>query len=397
MIYLDYSSTSPIDEEVFQAMLPFLTAEYGNPSSKYYPLATHARDAVEEARECVAALINAKPEEIVFTGSGTESTNMIIKGVADYLKHYELKGNHLITSKAEHKATLNTCKFLNGEIYSNRDATFSFSRENRRVDRGYEVTFLEVNEYGQVEPELLRESIRKATTLVSIIWGNNEVGTLNDVHALGTVCRERKVAFHSDATQVLGKVRIDVEDTLVDFLTMAAHKLYGPKGIGAAYIRGDDYGLPPLTSLIHGGEQEDGLRGGTLAVHNIVGFGKAAEIALRDLEKREAHLRTLEGLVITGLSKFPQIRFLGKRDHKVPGIISFIVDSPNFNNERFLRRVSDRVALSTGSACALGKPSHVLQAIGMGEYTSRVLRLSLGKDTTEEQIHQFLAVMGEEL
>lgn len=139
------------------------------------------------------------------------------------------------------------------------------------------------------------------------------------------------------------------------------------------------------------------MRGGTLAVHNIVGFGKAAEIALRDLEKREAHLRTLEGLVITGLSKFPQIRFLGKRDHKVPGIISFIVDSPNFNNERFLRRVSDRVALSTGSACALGKPSHVLQAIGMGEYTSRVLRLSLGKDTTEEQIHQFLAVMGEEL
>ena len=375
-------------------MLPFLTAEYGNPSSKYYPLATHARDAVEEARERVAALINAKPEEIVFTGSGTESTNMIIKGVADYLKHYELKGNHLITSKAEHKATLNTCKFLNGEIIQTEMLLSVFLKTG--VDRGYEVTFLEVMSMDRWNLNFA-ESIRKATTLVSIIWGNNEVGTLNDVHALGTVCRERKVAFHSDATQVLGKVRIDVEDTLVDFLTMAAHKLYGPKGIGAAYIRGDDYGLPPLTSLIHGGEQEDGLRGGTLAVHNIVGFGKAAEIALRDLEKREAHLRTLEGLVITGLSKFPQIRFLGKRDHKVPGIISFIVDSPNFNNERFLRRVSDRVALSTGSACALGKPSHVLQAIGMGEYTSRVLRLSLGKDTTEEQIHQFLAVMGEEL
>ncbi len=397
MIYLDYSSTSPIDEEVFQAMLPFITSEFGNPSSKYYPVATKAHDAVEEARERVARLINAKPEEIIFTGSGTESTNMIIKGVSDYLKHYELKGNHIITSMVEHKATLNSCKYLNGEIYSNRDATFSFSQKTPRVDRGYEVTFLEVNEHGQVEPEFLREAIRQGTILVSLIWGNNEIGTLNDVFALGNVCRESNVAFHSDATQVLGKIKIDVAETPVDFLTMAAHKLYGPKGIGAAYIRGDDYGLPPFTSLIHGGEQEDGLRGGTLAVHDIVGFGKAAELARRDLDQREAHLRKLEESVITGLSKFPNVRFLGKMDCKVPGIISFIVDSLTFNNERFLKRVSDRIALSTGSACALGKPSHVLKAIGMGDYTNRVLRLSLGKDATEEQIHQFLAVMGDEL
>lgn len=390
MIYLDNNATTPVRPEVFEEMKPYLTTEYGNPSSKYYPLAINAKNAVEEARERVAKLIGAKPEEIIFTSGATESSNMIIKGIADYKKYYENKGNHIITSKVEHKATLNTCRFLNGEIYSNVDATFSFFKNNEKVDRGYKVTFLDVNKFGQVELNDLENSISDNTTLVSIIWGNNEIGTLNDVNSIGILCKKFNVNFHTDATQVLGKIKIDVSKLDIDFMSMSAHKLYGPKGIGAAYIKGDDYGLPPITSLIHGGEQENGLRGSTLSVHNIVGFGKAAELAFVEQEDRIKKYKELDKYIINELSKISDIRLLGDINNKLSGVYSIIVDKNNFNNERFIKKISDRFAISTGSACTAGQPSHVLEAIGLGKYTSNVIRLSISSEIEKKSIDLFL-------
>lgn len=381
MIYLDNSATTPIKQEVFEAMIPYLTTEYGNPSSKYYTLATNAREAVEKAREQVARLTGAKHEEIIFTSGASESTNMIIKGVADYEKLYENKGNHIITSCVEHKATLNTCKYLNGDIYSNSDATFSLSGEKRRVDRGYEVTFLDVNEYGQVTPEALTQAVKTTTTLVSIMWGNNEIGSLNNIESLCKICHNRRILFHTDATQVLGKIDIDVKKLDVDFLSVSAHKIYGPKGVGAAFVKSDDYGLPPFSALIHGGEQENGMRGSTLAVHDIVGFGKAAEIALRNKETNRKCYAELDKQIIEIIKSVPHLRLVGDPLNRIPGIYSIIVDKRDFNNERFLKQIHTEFALSSGSACSAGKPSHVLQAIGLGDYTSKVLRISVGENT----------------
>jgi len=378
MIYLDNSATTPVTQEVFEAMKPFLTTEYGNPSSKYYPLAVNAKQAVDKAREFVAKLIGANPEEIVFTSGASESTNMIIKGVADYKKYYEKKGNHIITSKAEHKATINTCKFLNGDIYSNNDATFSIEGKPVRVDRGFEATFIDVNEYGQVEPEILEKAIKHNTILVSIIWGNNEIGSLNDITKLYAVCKKHDVLFHTDATQALGKLDVDVNKTPVDFMSFSAHKLHGPKGVGAAYIKADDYGIPPFTALVHGGEQENGIRASTLAVHNIVGFGKAAEIALREREEKNKYYNELDEQVISLIKCIPNFRLIGNINNRLPGVYSIIVDKKDFNNERFLKKIGEEIALSTGSACTAGQPSNVLQAIGLGDYTSKVIRISVG-------------------
>jgi len=380
MIYLDNSATTPINREVFEAMIPYLTTEYGNPSSKYYELAVNAKQAVEKARECVAKLIGARYEEIVFTSGATESTNMIIKGVSDYKKYYEKKGNHIITSKVEHKATINTCKFLNGDIYSNSDATFSLGDKPLKVDRGFEATFLDVNEFGQVEPEILENAIKSTTVLVSIIWGNNEIGSLNDISSLYSVCKEHGVLFHTDATQVIGKLDIDVRKTPVDFMSFSAHKLCGPKGIGAAYVKSDDYGLPPFSAFMHGGEQENGLRASTLAVHDIVGFGKAAEIVLRDKNEIKKYHQEFDKIITSAFSKLPFARILGNPKEKLLGVVSIIIDKPSFNNERFLKKVSNRIALSTGSACTAGQPSHVLQAIGLEDYTSNVIRISVGEN-----------------
>jgi len=378
MIYLDNSATTPIKQEVFEAMMPYLTTEYGNPSSKYYTLATNAREAVEKAREQVARLVGAKQEEIIFTSGASESTNMIIKGVADYKRLYENKGNHIITSCVEHKATLNTCKYLNGDIYSNNDSTFSLSCEKRKVDRGYEVTFLDVNEYGQVVPGALTRAVKTTTTLISVIWGNNEIGSLNDIESLCQISHDRGILFHTDATQVIGKMDVDVKKLDIDFLSVSAHKIYGPKGIGAAFIKSDDYGLPPFSALIHGGEQENGMRGSTLAVHDIVGFGKAAEIALRDKEINKKFYTTLDEQVIQIIKSVPHIRLVGDPLNRVPGIYSIIVDKRDFNNERFLKKVYAEFALSSGSACTAGQPSNVLQAMGLGDYTSKVIRISVG-------------------
>ena len=353
MIYLDNSATSPIAQEVFEAMRPYLQEEYGNPSSKYYPLAAHAADAVENSRSWVAKLIHAKPEEIIFTCGSTESTNMIIKGVADYKKYYEKKGNHIITSKVEHHATLNTCRFLNGDIYSNQDATFSLFGKVPKVDRGYEVTFL-------------------------------------DMDALTAVAHKHQVLLHADATQIAGKLPINIEQTRVDFLSLSAHKFHGPKGVGAAYIRGDDYGLPPMSAFMHGGEQEHGLRAGTLAVHNIVGFGKAAELAIANEQQQTAFIQKLEQAAKKIIASNEHLELLGDPEHHLPGVISLVVNQDDFDNERFVKRVSAKFAISTGSACTAGMPSHVLQDIGKGDAVSRVLRISLSAENTIDQVEAFL-------
>lgn len=388
MIYLDNSATSSIYPEVLDAMLPYLKEEYGNPSSKYYSLAVNASRAVEESREKVAELIGAKPEEIVFTCGSTESTNMIIKGISDYRKYYEKAGNHIITSKVEHHATLNTCKYLNGDIYSNKDASFTLFGQSKKVDRGFEVTFLDVNSFGQVESQAFEASIRPSTILASFIWANNEIGSLNDMDALCKIAHKRGVVLHADATQIVGKMPVDVSATAVDYMSLSAHKFHGPKGVGAAYIRGDEYGLPPMSTFMHGGEQENGLRAGTLAVHNIIGFGKAAEIAHKNVLQNMKILQDLDEEVRAFLHEKKQIELLGDPEHHLPGVISIVVRTKDFDNERFIKRISSDYAISTGSACTAGMPSHVLQAIGRSQDTSRVLRVSLSPQNTVEQIKE---------
>lgn len=397
MIYLDNSATSPVDEEVLEAMLPFLQDEYGNPSSKYYCKAVNAHNAVEEARAQVAKLLGANPEEIIFTAGATESTNFIIKGYMDYRRYYGDGKNHIITSVAEHKATLNTCKYLNGDIYSNNDATVTLFGGRKTVNRGYEASFVGITETGEILVTTVEEAIKKNTAMVSVIYVNNEVGTISDVEKIAKICSAKGIAIHSDLTQAIGKMAIDVHEMGVDFASCSAHKIYGPKGIGAAFLKSDAYGIPPITAFMHGGEQENGFRAGTLAVHNIVGFGKAAEIALRDLAANEKHILQLDQMFVAGLKNLADISLTNQSEKRLPGIVSIVVDKKDFNNERFIKHISNRLALSTGSACSAGEPSYVITALGLEDKVSKVLRISLNKHTTEEDINQLIKILREEL
>ncbi|MCI9229353.1 cysteine desulfurase family protein [Sporofaciens musculi] len=397
MIYFDNSATSPVDEEVLEAMLPYLREEYGNPSSKYYCKAINAHRAVEEARSHVAKLLGAASEEIIFTSGATESTNFIIKGYMDYRRYYGDGRNHIITSVAEHKATLNTCKYLNGELYSNNDPTVSLFGDKRRVDRGYEATFVDVSNIGEITTEAVSAAIKPNTAMISAIYANNEIGTVSDVKSIAALCKKYGIAFHSDLTQAVGKVSLDVHDMGFDYASCSAHKIYGPKGIGAAYLKSDMFGIEPITAFMHGGEQESGYRGGTLAVHNIVGFGKAAEIALRDAKKNEKHLIELDKLLVAGLGNVPEISLTNPSEKRLPGIVSILVDKRDFNNERFIKKVSDELALSTGSACSAGEPSYVIKAIGLEKQVSKVIRITINKYTTEEDMQVLLSVLKENI
>lgn len=397
MIYFDNSATSPVDEEVLEAMLPYLREEYGNPSSKYYCKAINAHRAVEEARSHVAKLLGAASEEIIFTSGATESTNFIIKGYMDYRRYYGDGRNHIITSVAEHKATLNTCKYLNGELYSNNDPTVSLFGDKRHVDRGYEATFVDVNNIGEITTEVVSAAIKPNTAMISAIYANNEIGTVSDVKSIAALCKKYGIAFHSDLTQAVGKVSLDVHDMGLDYASCSAHKIYGPKGIGAAYLKSDMFGIEPITAFMHGGEQESGYRGGTLAVHNIVGFGKAAEIALRDAKKNEKHLIELDKLLVAGLGNIPEISLTNPSEKRLPGIVSILVDKRDFNNERFIKKVSDELALSTGSACSAGEPSYVIKAIGLEKQVSKVIRITINKYTTEEDMQVLLSVLKENI
>ena len=397
MIYLDNSATSPIDEEVRDAMLPYLSEEFGNPSSKYYCKATNAKAAVEEAREKVAKLIGAKPEEIIFTAGATESTNFIIKGYLDYRKYYGDGKNHVITSRVEHKATLNTCRYLNGELYSNNDPTISLFGEKKRVDRGFEASFVGVTSNGEISVEEIEKAIKENTALVSILYVNNEIGSISDVSRVSEICKSHNIALHSDLTQALGKLEIDVKKLGIDYASCSAHKIYGPKGIGAAYMKPDAYGIAPITAFMHGGEQEFGYRAGTHAVHNIVGFGKAAEIALRDMKKNETHIQKLDELLLHGIANIDGIHTTVNESKRIPGIVSLVVEKEDFHNERFIKKISEEVALSTGSACSAGEPSYVIQALGLGDKVTKVLRVSINKFTTESDINEFIKLLRAEI
>ncbi len=397
MMYFDNSSTSPIDGEVLEAMLPYLQEEYGNPSSKYYCIAENAHNAVEKARVQVAKLLGSNPEEIIFTSGATESTNFIIKGYMDYRRYYGDGKNHIITSVGEHKATINTCKYLNGDLYSNNDSTVTLFGGRKSVERGYEASFIDITKIGEILLTTVEKAIKNNTAMVSVIYVNNEIGTISDVSGIAKMCSKRGIAIHSDLTQAIGKMVIDIHEMGLDFASCSAHKIYGPKGIGAAFIKNDAYGIPPITALMHGGEQENGVRAGTLAVHNIVGFGKAAEIALRDLEVNKQRILKLDQMLIVGLTEIQSVALINQSDKRLPGIVSIVVNKKDFNNERFIKHISDRLALSTGSACSVGEPSYVIMALGLEDKVSKVLRISLNKHTTEEEISKLIQILREEL
>ncbi|MDH7496886.1 MAG: cysteine desulfurase family protein [Syntrophomonadaceae bacterium] len=368
MLYFDNSATTRVADEVLEAMLPYLREEFGNASSKHYAIARNARDAVENARSQIAALLNASPNEIVFTSGASEGNNFIIKGVAD---SYASKGKHIVTSSVEHKSVLNTVEYLS--------------------QRGFEVTYLPVDRYGQVNPLDLEGALRPDTILASIMWGNNEVGTTNDVFTMARICESRGIFFHTDATQVIGKLPVDLQALRATFVTLSAHKFHGPKGVGCCYLRESHLGpRPNLTPLIHGGSQEQGYRGGTLAVHNIVGLGKAAELAGRDLQENSRRLTEGGDWLSTYLvAEVRQIRFNGHPSDRIPGILSITV--PELNADLLVQWLAaEDIAVSSGSACSIGEPSHVLKAMGFTkDEIRRTVRVSLDASIRREELACF--------
>lgn len=358
LIYLDNAATTKILPEVKEAMLPFLELEYGNPSAKYYELAISAKKAVEEARDKVASLVGVEKAEVVFTSGATESNNFIIKGVAHF---YKKKGKHLITSKTEHASVLNTFKYLESD--------------------GYTVTYLDVDENGLVNPEDLKVKITDQTILVSIQWVNGELGSINNIDALSDICNNKKVFFHTDATQAIGKIEINLDELSgVNFLSISAHKFHGPKGVGAAIIRHDEDGVPrKLTPLLHGGEHESGYRSGTLAVHNIVGLGKASEICIQAIKDYDNAVRVKEERLIRYLENIFGNKITFRNIHpKVPGIISSVISG--MNNQILLKKLSSQFAASSGSVCSFSSPSYVLKSIGCSDHEIReTIRFSVNQ------------------
>lgn len=350
MLYLDNSATTKVLPEVYKEMVPYISEFYGNPNSKYYDQALKSSEAVDKARKQVSSFLNCKYDEIIFTSGSTESNNFVLKGFTHANKD---KGNHIIVSSIEHSCIKNTALFLE--------------------ENGYEVTFLPVTKEGLVLPEVLESAIKDNTILVSIMWANNELGTINDVKRLSEICHKHGVVFHTDATQYAGKGLIDLEAMgNIDFLSLSAHKFYGPKGIGVLFIRKDENNFyPKITPLIHGGEQEFGLRSGTLAVHQIVGLGKAAEIAQNDLEKNIKLLNKYEKQFKERLKIVfgDKIIFNNEIKNKIPGLVS--VRIKGYNNQLFLKNASSIISASTGSACSNSKPSYVLKACG---YTDEEIR-----------------------
>lgn len=369
LLYLDNSATTPIHPEVKEAMLPFLLQEFGNPSSKYYELASNAKDAVKTARLNVAKLINCRRDEIIFTSGSTESNNFIIKGITDQRKE---QGNHIITTNIEHPSVLEVCKYLESI--------------------GFDLTILEANSNGIVTAEQFKNAITPDTIFASIQWGNNEIGSINPINKISSICLEQNVFLHSDATQVVGKLDIDLEELEgLSAISISGHKFFGPKGVGATFLRKDEYSIfPAITPLIHGGGQEEGLRSGTLAVHNIVGLGKASEIAAQRLQKNIDKLNDLELHLIDILnSKFgDNIKYNHPIENKIPGIIS--VQFIGINNEILVKKLAPIIALSTGSACSSSKPSHVLAAIGLSlNEVRQTIRISLSPYIEKDDLSIF--------
>ncbi|HEZ0780381.1 TPA: IscS subfamily cysteine desulfurase [Neisseria meningitidis] len=364
-VYLDYAATTTVDKRVAEKMIPYLTETFGNPASNSHAFGWEAEEAVEKARADIAALINADPKEIVFTSGATESDNLAIKGAANF---YKTKGKHLITVKTEHKAVLDTMRELERQ--------------------GFEVTYLGVQENGLVDLDVLKAAIREDTILVSVMWVNNEIGVVQDIPAIGEICRERKIVFHVDAAQACGKVPVDVEAAKIDLLSMSAHKVYGPKGIGALYVRRKP--RVRLEAQMHGGGHERGFRSGTLPTHQIVGMGEAFRIAKEELEQDMAHYRKLHDIFLKGIEGIEEVYINGDLEHRAPNNLNV---SFNFVEGESLIMAVKELAVSSGSACTSAslEPSYVLRALGRNdELAHSSLRITFGRMTTEEEV-QFAA------
>jgi cysteine desulfurase len=360
-VYLDHSATTPVHPEVLEAMLPYYGNTFGNPSS-IHSFGQETKKAVDEARERVALLIDADLSEIVFTGCGTEADNLALRGVA-YAN--EAKGKHIITSSIEHHAIVNTCKYLE--------------------KKGFRITYLPVDKYGLVDPDEVKEAIKNDTILISIMYANNEVGTIEPISEIGAIAKDRGIYFHTDAVQAAGKIPVNVQDLKVDLLSMSAHKLYGPKGIGALYIRKGVRIVP----LFYGGHQEDARRAGTENVPGIVGFGKTCEIALRDLQYQMDYLKALRDRLQAGLmEKLDYIHINGHPTQRLPNILNISFEFVE-GESVVLNLDMEGIAASTGSACTSGSltSSHILMSMGISHVIAQgSLRFSLGRENTKEEI-----------
>ena len=360
-IYLDYAATTPVDKRVAEKMIPYLCEKFGNPASSSHTYGWEAEEAVQEAREHVAALINADSKEIIFTSGASESDNLAIKGTAHF---YQTKGKHLITVKTEHKAVLDTMRHLERE--------------------GFEVTYLGVQENGLLDLDELKAAIRPDTILISVMWVNNEIGVIQNIPEIGKICREHKIIFHVDAAQACGKTPIDVEAANVDLLSMSAHKIYGPKGIGALYVRRKP--RVRLEAQMHGGGHERGFRSGTLPTHQIVGMGEAFRLAKLELEQDTTHALKLRQIFLDGIKDIEEVYINGDLQNRVATNLNV---SFNFVEGESLIMAVKEIAVSSGSACTSAslEPSYVLRALGRNdELAHSSLRITFGRMTTEDEV-----------
>ncbi|MDI4633274.1 IscS subfamily cysteine desulfurase [Pelomonas sp. V22] len=360
-IYMDYGATTPVDPRVVDAMIPWLREHFGNPASRSHAWGWEAEAIVEKSREQVAALIGADPREIVWTSGATESNNLAIKGAAHF---YQSRGKHIITVKTEHKAVLDT------------------TRELER--QGFEVTYLAVKEDGLLDLEVFKAALRPDTILVSVMFVNNEIGVIQDIPAIGSICRERGIIFHVDAAQATGKVEIDLATLPVDLMSLASHKSYGPKGIGALYVRRKP--RVRLEAQMHGGGHERGMRSGTLPTHQIVGMGEAFRIAREEMAAESVRIRALQQRLLNGLKDIEQVFVNGDMERRVPHNLNI---SFNYVEGESLIMGIKGIAVSSGSACTSAslEPSYVLRALGRSdELAHSSLRMTIGRFTTEEEI-----------
>jgi cysteine desulfurase len=367
-IYLDYSATTPIDPRVAAKMIPYLTEEFGNPASRSHPYGWTAEKAVENAREEVAKLVGADPREIVWTSGATESNNLAIKGAANF---YSGKGKHIITVATEHKAVIDTVRELERQ--------------------GFEATYLQPEPSGLLDLDKFKAAIRPDTVLVSVMLVNNEIGVIQDITAIGNICRENNIIFHVDAAQATGKVHIDLEKLPVDLMSFSAHKTYGPKGIGALYVRRKP--RIRIEAQMHGGGHERGMRSGTLATHQIVGMGEAFRIAREEMDTENERIRFLRDKLLHGLQNIEEVYVNGDLDHRVPHNLNI---SFNYVEGESLIMAVKGIAVSSGSACTSAslEPSYVLRALGRSdELAHSSIRFSIGRFTTEEDVDYTIALM----
>lgn len=360
-IYLDYSATTPVDPRVVEKMVPWLYESFGNPASRSHSFGWEAEDAVERAREEVAKLVNADPREIVWTSGATESDNLAIKGAANF---YAERGKHIITIKTEHKAVLDTCRELERQ--------------------GFEVTYLDVKDNGLIDLDVFKAALRPDTVLVSVMMVNNEIGVIQDIEALGEICREKGIIFHVDAAQATGKVEIDLQKLKDDLMAFSAHKTYGPKCIGALYVRRKP--RVRIEAQMHGGGHERGFRSGTLATHQIVGMGEAFRLAREEMGTENERIRMLRDRLWAGLSQIEEVYLNGDMDHRVPHNLNV---SFNYVEGESLIMAIKELAVSSGSACTSAslEPSYVLRALGRNdELAHSSIRFTLGRFTTEQEV-----------